>query len=211
MREAKLFVVRHGETEWNVQRRIQGYSDSPLTVIGVAQAKALGLRLAQEKIDEIHASDLGRVRETVEHIVTKTGHQPQFNASLRERCYGVFEGKTMEECEAERPGEWALYRGRDPEAVPPGGGESVAQFQARIIGALERIAADSAGKTIVVAAHGGVCGALFRHVMGLPLGKSRTWSLYNASINRFLYHKGKWQLDVWGDISHLGEESLQDL
>ena len=210
MVEAKIFLVRHGETEWNVARRIQGFSDSPLTATGIAQAKALALRLAQEPIDEVHASDLGRVRQTVEHIVTKTGHVPQFSADLRERCYGVFEGKTMEECETERPGEWKRYRGGDPQAVPPEG-ESVAQFQARIIGALERIAQASAGKTVLVAAHGGVCGALFRHVMGLPLGKSRTWSLYNASLNRFLYHKGKWQLDVWGDISHLGAESLQDL
>ena len=210
MVEAKLFVVRHGETEWNVARRIQGYSDSPLTPMGVAQAQALALRLAKEKIDEVHASDLGRVRQTVEHIVAKTGHTAQYTETLRERCYGVFEGKTMAECEAERPGEWSQYRGRDPEAVPPGG-ESVSQFQGRIIAAIERIAAASSGKTVVIACHGGVCGALIRHVMGLPLGKPRTWSLYNASINRFLYHKGKWQLDVWGDISHLGAESLQDM
>jgi probable phosphoglycerate mutase len=210
MIEAKLFVVRHGETEWNVARRIQGFSDSPLTAVGTAQAQALALRLAAEKIDEVHASDLGRVRQTTDIICAKTGHTPQYSESLRERCYGVFEGKTMDECEAERPGEWSLYRGRDPEAVPPGG-ESVMQFQTRIIAAIERIAAASAGKTVVVAAHGGVCGALIRHVMGLPLGKPRTWSLYNASINRFLYHKGKWQLDVWGDISHLSADALQDM
>lgn len=210
MSGTKIILVRHGETEWNVARRIQGYSDSPLTPTGVAQAKALGARLAQEKFATVHASDLGRVRQTVAHIVEQTGHAASFAEDLRERCYGVFEGKTMEECEAEMPGQWSLYRGPDPHAVPPGG-ESVVQFQERIIGALERVARESEGHTVVVAAHGGVCGALFRHVMKLPPGTPRSWSLYNASINRFDYRKGKWQLDVWGDISHLNGESLQDL
>ncbi len=210
MSGTKIILVRHGETEWNVARRIQGYSDSPLTPTGVAQAQALGARLAQENFAAVHASDLGRVRQTVAYIVQKTGHAANFAEDLRERGYGVFEGKTMDECEAEMPGQWSLYRGPDPQAVPPGG-ESVAQFQERIIGALERVARESDGQTVVVAAHGGVCGALFRHVMKLPPGTPRSWSLYNASINRFDYRKGKWQLDVWGDISHLNGESLQDL
>jgi len=210
MSGTKIILVRHGETEWNVARRIQGYSDSPLTPTGVAQAKALGARLAQEKFAAVHSSDLGRVRQTVAHIVDRTGHSANFAEDLRERSYGVFEGKTMEECEAEMPGQWSLFRGPDPQAVPPGG-ESVVQFQERIIGALERVARESDGHTVVVAAHGGVCGALFRHVMKLPPGTPRSWSLYNASINRFDYRKGKWQLDVWGDISHLNGESLQDL
>ena len=210
MSGTKIILVRHGETEWNVARRIQGYSDSPLTPTGVAQAQALGARLAQEKFAAVHASDLGRVRQTVAYIVQKTGHAANFAEDLRERGYGVFEGKTMDECEAEMPGQWSLYRGPDPQAVPPGG-ESVVRFQERIIGALERVARESDGQTVVVAAHGGVCGALFRHVMKLPPGTPRSWSLYNASINRFDYRKGKWQLDVWGDISHLNGESLQDL
>ena len=210
MSQSRLVVVRHGETQWNVARRIQGYSDSPLTPTGVAQAQALGKRLAREPFDAIHASDLGRVRETVEHIAAATGHAARFDEALRERSYGIFEGKTMDESEATYPGQWAKYRGHDPHAVPPGG-ESVAQFQDRIIAALERVAVESDGQTVVVAAHGGVCGALFRHVMGLPPGTPRSWSLYNASINRFKYRKGKWELEVWGDISHLSGESLQDL
>jgi probable phosphoglycerate mutase len=210
MSGTKIILVRHGETEWNVAKRIQGYSDSPLTPVGVKQAQALGERLAQEKFGLVHASDLGRVRQTVAHIVEKTGHEPNFAEDLRERCYGVFEGKTMEECEKEMPGQWSLYRGPDPHAVPPGG-ESVVQFQERITAALERVARLADGETVVIAAHGGVCGALFRHVMKLPPGTPRSWSLYNASINRFHFRKGKWQLEVWGDISHLNGESLQDL
>lgn len=210
MIETRLLLVRHGETEWNVQRRIQGFQDSPLTPTGVAQAKALALRLEGESIDAVYASDLGRVRATTEIIVDKTGHAPQYGAALRERGFGVFEGKTMAECEAERPGQWALYRGRDPEAVPPGG-ESVNQFRSRIMARLEDIAAAATGKKVLVVAHGGVCGVLLRHVMGLPPGGKRTWSLYNAALNRFLYHQGRWQLDVWGDIGHLSPENLQDL
>jgi probable phosphoglycerate mutase len=211
MAGTKIVLVRHGETQWNVARRIQGHSDSPLTAVGVAQARALAERLRQEELHAVHASDLGRVRETVAHLIEKTGHGPIFAEDLRERCYGVFEGKTMDECELHHPGQWSIYRGGDPMAVPPGGGESVAQFQDRIVSALERVAKECDGQTVVVAAHGGVCGALFRHVMRLPPGTPRSWSLYNASINRFHYHKGKWQLEVWGDVSHLKGETLQDL
>jgi len=210
MKEAMLVIARHGETQWNFEQRFQGFSDSPLTATGEAQAEALGGRLAGERFDAIYCSDLGRVRQTVAPLIARTGQEVHFDAALRERCYGLLEGKTLPELEREFPHELDNYRGRDPESVPPGG-ESMAQFHARIIATLERIAADNVGRKIAIIAHGGVLGALYRHANGMPLNAPRSYSLANASINRFVYARKRWMLELWGDVSHLSGTVLNDL
>jgi probable phosphoglycerate mutase len=210
VKETKLVIARHGETQWNAEQRFQGFSDSPLTAAGEAQAEALGERLAREHFDAVYCSDLGRVRQTVAPFLARSGLEASFDAALRERCYGALEGKTLPELQREFPDDLARYRGRDPHAVPPGG-ESTAQFHERIIAALERIANENAGRSIAVIAHGGVLGALYRHVNGLALDAPRNHSLANASINRFVYHRERWLLELWGDISHLSGLILNDL
>jgi probable phosphoglycerate mutase len=210
MSEARVVVVRHGETQWNAEMRFQGYSDSPLTAIGLAQAEALAARLATEKFDAIYSSDLGRVRQTIAPLIARTGQDVQFSADLRERCYGMLEGKTLPELEAEFPGELANYRGRDPRSVPPGG-ESMEQFHNRIVATLERIAGENLGRKIAVVAHGGVLSALYRHANGMPLNAARSYTLNNASINRFRFAKKRWVVDLWGDVSHLSGDVLSDL
>lgn len=209
MRKAKLIVIRHGETVWNAEARIQGHGDSALTATGVAQALAVAKRLAGDGLDAIIASDLGRVRQTVAPLAELTGLSAQFDAGLRERNYGVFEGKTVAELDVEMPGEFEKYRVHDLHGAPPGG-ESLAQFHARVAATMERIAVAAAGRKVAVITHGGVCGELFRHAMRIPLEAPRTYSLFNASINRFRYQNGAWQLDVWGDLSHLGGVSRDD-
>ena len=202
--------MRHGETRWNAEGRFQGYSDSPLTPAGEAQADALAARLAQEKFDAIYSSDLGRVRQTVAPLMARTGQAVQFDAALRERCYGVLEGKTVAELEREFPHDLANYRGRDPHAVPPEG-ESVAQFHTRIVATLERIAAENGGRHIAIVAHGGVLGALYRHINNLALDSPRVYSLSNASINRFVFNRRRWMIEVWGDVSHLRGTVLDEI
>jgi probable phosphoglycerate mutase len=208
-RRSRIIMVRHGETKWNAEMRIQGHQDSPLTAVGLRQAEAVAARLAREKLDAIYASDLGRVRQTVEPLIKVTGLVPKYDAALRERNYGEFEGKTLEELDVEFPGQFAKLRTGNPHGVPPGG-ESLAQFHARIAEALEGIAQEAAGKTVAVMVHGGVCGELFRHAMRIPLEAPRTFSLFNASINRWSYKRGLWHLDVWGDVTHLPAESRDD-
>ena len=133
----ELIVVRHGETHWNVEGRIQGYSaDSPLTERGHAQARALGARLKTESIEVLYSSDLGRTRQTAQPLIDATGLEAEFDATLRERNYGVFEGRTYGEIEREFPEAWARFTSRDPQFAAPGG-ESSAQFQARVVAAFE--------------------------------------------------------------------------
>jgi len=205
--EARVVLIRHGETEWNREGRIQGYrADSPLTASGHVQARLLAERLARERFDALHSSDAGRTRQTAAPIGAATGLEVLYHAALRERSYGVFEGRTYQEVEREDPGAFQRFRSRDPYYVPPSG-ESAVQFRDRVVAALERIAEGAAGGVAVIT-HGGVLGMMYRHVTGASLDSKRSYSLHNASINRLLYSGKRWSLEVWGDIAHLPAGSI---
>lgn len=206
----ELIVVRHGETHWNVEGRIQGYSaDSALTPRGLAQARAVGERLGGEGIEALFSSDLGRTRQTLQPIIDATGLAAGFDVLLRERSYGEFEGRTYAEIEREFPEAWLRFKSRDPHFALPGG-ESLAQFQERVVAAFGSVVQQAGGRRVAVVTHGGVLGALYRHVNRLPLDAPREWSMFNASINRILVENGRWSVLRWGDVSHLPEDSLDD-
>ena len=210
MAEARVVLIRHGETEWNREGRIQGYhADSPLTASGHAQALLLAECLASEPFDTLHSSDAGRTRQTAAPICAATGLEVVYDATLRERNYGLFEGRTYREVEREYPEAFQKFRTRDPYYVPPNG-ESAVQFRDRVVAALERIAEGAAGGVAVIT-HGGVLGMMYRHVTGTPLDSKRGYSLHNASINRFLYSDKRWSIEIWGDIAHLPADSIDSI
>lgn len=199
---SEILLLRHGETLWNIEGRIQGHGDSPLSAEGLAQADALARRLAAERPDVLYTSDLGRARQTMEPIARAVGLVPRIEPELRERCYGVFEGRTWPEIERDFPDQYAAHLSGDP-AVRAERGESTLEFHDRAVGALERIAHESADHKVVVVAHGGVLGMLYRHIMGIPLEAPRNYAMPNASVNRFTFRSGMWCLIAWGDLSHL--------
>ena len=184
MAETRLTLIRHGETEWNREGRIQGYhADSVLTAEGRAQAGRVAERLAGERVDALFSSDAGRARQTAAPIAAAVGLDVLYDAGLRERNYGVFEGRTYEEIERESPEAYRKFRSRDPHYAPPEG-ESGAQFRDRVVAALERVAARSEARHAAVVTHGGVLGIAYRHVTDMltraaagrsrPGGTSRT-------------------------------------
>src|SRR5689334_8334912 len=99
----RFIVIRHGETRWNVERRVQGKGDSPLTEEGLAQADAIGKRLARERFDVLIASDLGRARQTAERVAHHTGLAIRFDPRLQERNFGAGEGMTYDEIDRAFP------------------------------------------------------------------------------------------------------------
>lgn len=211
MSDARIVLIRHGETEWNRAGRIQGYhADSPLTETGRGQVRALAARLAREGIDALYSSDTGRTRETAEPVAAATRLPVVFDKALRERNYGVFEGYTFADIGSTFPAEYEMFRTRDPDYVPPGG-ESAAQFRDRIGAALEAIASRYSGRRVAVVTHGGVLGTLYRRAMDIPLSEKRSYLLANASLNHFRYADGRWLLDAWADTAHLSAESLDEL
>ncbi|MBI2317707.1 MAG: histidine phosphatase family protein [Betaproteobacteria bacterium] len=201
----KVLLIRHGETVWNLEGRIQGSLDSPLTALGRAQAEALGAQLAREALDALHASDLGRTRQTTDPISSATGLAAVFDSAWRERNYGDWEGRVYAEIKRDFPEEYERILHRDEHAAAPNG-ESAAQFQKRIVAALTRLARAKNGRRIAVVTHGGVLGTMYRYVNGLTLDAPRNYTIANASINRLHFDGSAWSVESWGEVAHLGAQ-----
>ncbi len=209
MDRTQVIIVRHGQTQWNIKGVRQGHLDSPLTEKGLAQAEALGERLAREKFSVLYSSDLGRAVQTARMISHATGHTIVTDARLRERHLGIFQGLNAEEIKERYPEEYRLHRTLGPDYVIPGG-ESVHQQVARNVACLEECVEKHAGQTIAVVTHGGVLSGLFRHIFSIPFQAPRRFEFVNASLNLFTYEEGHWMLRTWGDVSHLAPGAASD-
>ncbi len=202
-----LIAVRHGETDWNRIRRLQGHTDVALNATGVEQAARLAAALAGERIAAIHASDLGRALATAEPVAAGLGVPVTPHAALRERNYGVLEGKTYAEILENHPEEAERMRGRDVKSRFVNG-ESQQEFFERVVGAVTRIveaeaaAASAAGAprpTVLIVSHGGVLDMLYRAANDEPLDAERTWPIPNAVINRLDYQHGRFAVRSWAE------------
>ena len=203
MREpTRVFALRHGQTAWNAELRIQGQLDIPLNDIGHRQAAQLAQALAGEGLAAIYSSDLLRARATAEPLAAASGLPVQTSTALRERAFGCFEGATFVEIEQRWPEDAARWRRREID-FGPGGGESLSGFSARCVPALEQLAARHPGEAIAVVAHGGVLDCLYRAAVGIGLTAPRTWQLGNASINRLLHTGEGFVVVGWNDDAHL--------
>jgi probable phosphoglycerate mutase len=204
-----FIVVRHGETAWNAEGRIQGHLDSPLNEEGLAQALLVGDRLAREPFSHLYSSDLGRALQTVQPIADHSRRRVVTDVRLRERNLGVFQGLTGAECERRFPEHYARFRTRDPEHVIPGG-ESARQMYQRVSDVFTALAREHEGARLVVVTHGGVLDALYRFVHSVPLDQPRDFPVYNASLNRVRLRDAHWSIEDWGDISHLTRDAALD-
>ena len=197
-----FIVVRHGETRWNVEMRIQGQRDSELTENGLAQAEAIAGRLATEHVDALVASDLGRAMQTARPIAARLGLDVIPDARFRERAFGAGEGMTYTEVDQVYPGAFARIREVDPDFVIPGG-ESRRQFHERVRDAFEDLARRHSGRTLVVVTHGGVLATFFRHVHGIAIHLPRAIPITNAAYNVLRHGADGWSVESWDDSGHL--------
>lgn len=209
MDATRIIAIRHGETAWNVDTRIQGHLDIPLNATGRWQATRLGRSLGAEPIAAVYTSDLTRARETAQAIATVHGQEPRPHLGLRERAFGHFEGRTFAEIEAQWPDLALRWRRRDPD-FEPDGGESLLRFRDRVLRAVDDIASRHVGELVVMAAHGGVMDVLYRAATRQDLQAPRTWALGNAAINRLLWTPEGLGLVGWADISHLDTDALDE-
>jgi 2,3-bisphosphoglycerate-dependent phosphoglycerate mutase len=204
MQATRILAIRHGETAWNVDTRLQGHLDIPLNAVGLRQAQHLAQALVQrDAIDAIYASDLSRAHTTASAIAQAMGQPVTAHAGLRERHFGAFQGRTFAEIEAELPDHARQWRQRAPEWTPPGGGESLVALRERIVNTVDELAARHTGQQIVLVAHGGVMDVLYRAATHLDLQAPRTWALTNTAVNRLLWTPQGLSLVGWGDTSHL--------
>ncbi len=198
-----LLLVRHGETEFNTRGIYQGQADSPLTAEGITQARSLGPRLARlGTCQKLYASDLRRAEHTAELIGTPGHHQIVTDAGLRERNYGVFQGKKKKTVASEFPDVWKAYRSGNPDYVIPDG-ESHHQFHDRVVEALNRIADQHRGQAVAAVSHGGTLGVFMKYVLGLAVEGPRPFDIGNTSLSIVERRKGKWKIRTLGEMAHL--------
>ncbi len=210
MQEAtRLIAVRHGETAWNVDTRIQGQIDIGLNATGLWQAERAGRALADEDIGVIYASDLARAWQTAEAIARPHGLAVQPEPRLRERAFGHLEGMSFAEIESMLPEDARRWRERDPEFEPVGG-ESLLTFRDRVTRVAAELAARHPGQLVTLVAHGGVMDVLYRAATRQELQAPRTWQLGNAAINRMLWTPEGFSLVGWSDIAHLAADDTLD-
>lgn len=194
----ELIVVRHGETDWNRVRRLQGHTDIALNDRGLKQAARLAAALASEPIATIHSSDLGRALSTALPLAAALDLEVETHASLRERNYGVLEGLTFDEILERHPDHADRLRSRDA-AWRFANGESQEEFYERVIGAVSDIARASSATTLVVT-HGGVLDMLHRAVFDLPLDAERTCLVPNGAINRLAFDGDRFIIREWATM-----------
>lgn len=208
--ETRFCLVRHGETEWNTQRRLQGQIDIGLNPTGLRQAEAAGRGLKPAGITALYSSDLQRAWVTAGCIGTALGLVPQPAPELRERGYGLFEGLTYDEARSQYPEGYAAFERRDPD-YDFVTGESLKTLFARVTGKLQALAARHGGENVVVVLHGGVLDIANRFVRGTALASPRDFLIPNAGLNWIACAGGRWRIESWGETLHLDASALDEL
>jgi len=204
----EVIFIRHGQTEWNTQKREMGHLDSPLTEKGETQAAALAGRLKGQKYSALYSSDLGRALKTAGYISTAVNLPIITDEELRERNMGIFQGHTRKEMAELYPLEWKQYNSENKFDYIIPQGESQRQRYERSVRVLNRLADLHPEEKILIVSHGGILRGIFEYVLNLAPGNEDSFKRRNATFNRFIKNGSQWSLDVWGDTSHLGRETI---
>ena len=200
--ETELVLIRHGETDWNREGRMQGQLDVDLNPTGRSQAQALARRFAGESFAALYSSDLIRAYDTAALIAAQSRHRIAMDPRLRERHLGVFQGLTRGEAEQRFPDDFGYYLAGDAERSIPHG-ESKSQRHRRTLEVLGDIARRHSSCRVVVVTHGGILDSLLRHALGIPLEGPRPFRMPNTAVNTFRIRGGRWTAVEWGDLGHL--------
>lgn len=180
-----LYVVRHGETQFNVEKRYAGQTDVPLNERGIEQAKELAMKLAEEPFDIIVTSSLLRARMTAEQIAEYHREIPfVVMETFREVCVGVYEGLTREEVQERYPELWARKCTRQLDDAPTGG-ETTRQCDARVAGGLATLKENYPEKNVLLVCHGFVSRVINRQLKGLSFEEMHEFSLGNCEVVKY--------------------------
>lgn len=212
MTKTRFCLVRHGETDWNVARRLQGHTDIALNAHGLTQAIQLAQSLKQSNLqfDVLYTSDLQRAALTANALVEYFKIPAITNSDLRERHLGALQGLTINEAPLVQPDLWQAHLARELDH-DMSGGESITQFAQRIRYVLEKLRQKHLGQTVLLVSHGGVLDMMYRIATNQALVAERIAVVPNASLN-WIFHDGySWQLDYWADTRHLDGVALNNV
>lgn len=211
----QVYLVRHGETLWNAERRIQGQSDSALTGKGEQQAEQVGAKAKTLGITHVIASDLGRTRRTAEIIAQACGCDVTLDPRLRELDMGVLERRHVDSLtEEEESWRRQVINGTPDGRIPDG--ESMLEVSERMHAALNDCLELPPGSRPLLVSHGMALGCLVSTILGLPAWAERRLRLRNCSLSRMDYQHSPWLASGWvvetaGDVSHLDAPALDEL
>lgn len=200
MPRTMICLARHGETNWNLERRFQGQLDIPLNVRGRAQAEALTRELSGQSFDKIYSSDLKRAFATAQGPAQERGLAVETTPALREKHDGDWQCLTHAEVEALYPEDYQRYKSRRADFAIPGG-ETLERFAARARSTLTRIAKAHPGERVLIVSHAGVLDVAYRLATNKRLDESREQPVLNAAPNWIAYEDGAWSLVAWADES----------
>ncbi len=201
MKETEIILIRHGETEWNSQQRMQGHSNSDLSSVGQAQIQALGQWMKNVPFDLIYSSDSLRAKQTAEAITQFSGHELQFDQRLREKNLGVFEGLTSEEARERHPEVFRLFKTAGSKYVIDEG-ESTQQLQDRALEIVNEIRIKHPEERVLLVTHGGFIRVVMKHSLGLSLETPTRFLIRNTGVFRLVW-EDKWIVSQMGGVSHL--------
>ncbi|HBU29532.1 MAG: phosphoglycerate kinase [Thiobacillus sp. GWE1_62_9] len=198
----RICLIRHGETRWNAEGRIQGHTDIPLNETGRAQALAMAFNAAHHRFHAIYSSDLLRATETAQVLAQREALEVKLLPQLRERHFGLFQGLTAAQGAERHPEAYAHYIARDLD-YDFGTGESLRGFAERVVDGIDWLVRHHGGQTIAAVCHSGVLDVVYRRASGRPLDTPRDFKIPNCALNWFHFDGQGWHLDAWGDRHHL--------
>lgn len=204
-----IWLVRHGETDWNASMRVQGSTDIPLNATGRRQAERVADRLVHAGVSAIYCSPLTRTAETAEPLARALRMGIQVEPTIAERRYGVFQGLTPDEIALRYPEAYARWQARDT-AFAPRGGESMQDFRQRVRDGFAGIAASHPGETVAVFSHGGVADMVYRLAHAIDLSQQRKWPVPNAGIHHLRICQDDILVLTWGLVDHLQATHTHD-
>ena len=212
MTTTRFCLVRHGETDWNAEHRLQGHTDIGLNHRGTAQATQMAhaLKNINLQFDMLYTSDLQRAVKTAQAIELLFDTSAVISSALRERHLGVLQGLTIHEAPQLEPELWQSHISRDLNEELRGG-ESIQQFSERIKTALEQLRKKHLGKTVLLVSHGGAVDMMYRIASNHPLDAEKAASVPNASLNWMSHDGSAWKIERWADTSHLEGLALDNL
>lgn len=198
----RFCLVRHGETDWNGEKRIQGHIDIDLNAVGEAQARAVGTGLPAHCFAAVYSSNLLRAWRTAQLATAGLGLAVAPEPTLRERNFGVLQGITAREASLQSPQAHRHHLARTPD-YDYETGESLIHFAARVMAGLDVLAARHAGQNVLAFTHGGVLDVVYRAAAGQALDAPRDFPLPNAAFNWLEHRADNWHLISWADCRHL--------
>ena len=198
----RIFLIRHGETEWNASGRLQGNSNVQLSMVGLHQARLLAMHAPFPTADAIYSSDLIRAKATADVLAAQFNLKVQLVPELRETSFGDWEGHAIKDLAEESADDFEKFF-VDPELCRPPHGETFAECQTRVVNAVRKIIADHENQRVIVVSHGAAIRLLLCAALGMPIRKMWAIAQFNMALNVLRVDDGSVTVELINSTQHL--------